>query len=63
MDMLKGRTLGVVVGNHHSELDDLSGLDLVYFARDKYAQGILEAANHYDFFGACRVPADTPNKS
>lgn len=55
-DMLRGSTLGVVVGNHHPELEKLYGFKRVYFANAKYAGGINEALSHYDFFGRCDVP-------
>lgn len=56
-DMLRGSTLGVVVGNHHPELEKLHGFKKVYFASANYAGGIDEALTHYDFFGCCDVPA------
>jgi sucrose-phosphate synthase len=56
-DMMRGNTLAVVVGNrHHEELSLLPDEDRIYFARDLYAAGILEAIEYYDFFGVCRVP-------
>ena len=56
-DMMRGNTLAVVVENrHHEELSLLPEVDRIYFADDRYAAGILEAIEHYDFFGACRVP-------
>ena len=56
-DMMRGNTLAVVVENrHHEELSLLPEVDRIYFADNRYAAGILEAIEHYDFFGACRVP-------
>jgi len=56
-DMMRGNTLAVVVENrHHEELSQLIDQERIYFAEQPYAQGILEAIDHYDFFGACRVP-------
>jgi sucrose-phosphate synthase len=56
-DMMRGDTLAVVVANrHHEELSDLVDFDRVYFAKQPLAAGILEAFEHYDFFGACRAP-------
>jgi sucrose-phosphate synthase len=56
-DMMRGNTLAVVVGNrHHEELSQLIDQERIYFAEQPYAQGILEAIDYYDFFGACRVP-------
>lgn len=53
-DMLRGNTLGVVVSNrHHEELSTLSDYDRVYFSRQPYAAGIIEAIDHYDFFQGC----------
>jgi len=57
-DMMRGNTLAVVVENRHGEeLSRLSDLDRIYFANRPYALGILEAINHYDFFGSCSLPA------
>ncbi|MTJ51907.1 HAD-IIB family hydrolase [Anabaena sp. UHCC 0253] len=49
--MLGGNTLGVVVGNYNPEIEKLRGVPQVYFAQGNYAWGILEALDHYDFFG------------
>jgi sucrose-phosphate synthase len=49
--MLGGNTLGVVVGNYSPEIEKLRGLSKIYFAEGHYAWGILEALDHYDFFG------------
>ncbi len=58
-DMMRGNTLAVVVANrHHEELSQLMDLERIYFARESYARGILEAIDHYDFFGSCTVPPD-----
>ncbi|MFL9709651.1 HAD-IIB family hydrolase [Methylobacillus sp. Pita1] len=48
-EMLVGDTLGVVVGNHSEELDELRGMEQVYFAQGRYAAGILEGIAHYRF--------------
>jgi len=50
--MLAGNTLGVVVGNHSKELAKLKSYPQIYFAQGEYAWGILEALDHYDFFGS-----------
>lgn len=50
--MLGGSTLGVVVGNYSREIDKLRGYPQIYFAEGNYAWGILEALDHYDFFGS-----------
>lgn len=57
-EMLKGNTLGVVVGNHSEELEVLRGRDRIYFAKGKYAWGILEGIDHYDFLGKIRNTYD-----
>ncbi|MBD2294194.1 HAD-IIB family hydrolase [Anabaena sphaerica FACHB-251] len=49
--MLGGQTLGVVVGNYSQEIEKLRGYPQIYFAEGHYAWGILEALDHYDFFG------------
>ncbi|MBN2887361.1 MAG: glycosyltransferase [Chromatiaceae bacterium] len=57
-DMMRGNTLAVVVANrHHEELSGLTEMDNLYFAHEAHALGILEAIEHYDFFGACAVPS------
>jgi len=59
-DMLRGNALAVVVANrHHEELSKLAEaeMDSIYFAQQDHALGILEAIDHYDFFGACCVPS------
>jgi sucrose-phosphate synthase len=57
-DMLRGRLLGVVVGNHHPELDKLRGFERIYFAQAMHARGILEAVEHFDLLNRCDVPAE-----
>jgi sucrose-phosphate synthase len=49
--MLAGNTLAVVVGNYSKEIEKLRGYPQIYFAQGHYAWGILEALDHYDFFG------------
>jgi sucrose-phosphate synthase len=56
--MLKGQTLGVVVGNYSPELELLRGKERVYFAERSHAWGVLEGIEHYDFFGAIRIPGE-----
>jgi sucrose-phosphate synthase len=41
--------LGVVVGNHHPDLEKLRGLKNVYFANAQHAAGILEGFENYNF--------------
>ena len=55
-DMLRGNTLGLVVGNHSPELAKLKGRERVYFAEQHYAWGILEGMQYYDFMGDMFVP-------
>jgi len=50
-DLLSGDTLGVVVGSHTGELEELIDHPRVYFASNMHGWGILEGAAHYDFFG------------
>lgn len=50
-EMLRGETLGVVVGNYSPELEELKGQPRIYFAEGHYAMGVLEGVDHYDFFG------------
>jgi len=61
-DMMRGNTLAAVVANRHDEeLSKLVELERIYFAKQSYAGGILEALDHYDFFNNCTVPdADGP---
>ncbi|HEC72855.1 MAG TPA: hypothetical protein ENI26_00595, partial [Methylophaga aminisulfidivorans] len=50
-DMMRGNTLAAVVANrHHEELSQLVDTDRIYFAKQAYAAGILEALDHYQFF-------------
>ena len=59
-DMMRGNTLAVVVSNrHHEELSQLIDVEHIYFASQPCALGILEAIEHYDFYGACRVPDES----
>ncbi len=62
-DMMRGKTLAVVVGNrHHEELSKLEDSESIYFAQKEGAGGILEALDHYDFFSSCHVPTETDSK-
>lgn len=49
LEMLSGKRLSIVVGNHSHELKDLEGNQRVYFANAEYAAGILEGMQHYNF--------------
>ncbi len=58
-DMMRGNTLAVVVSNRHNEeLSQLIDQQRIYFAKAPFAAGILEAVEHYDFLGECRVPEE-----
>ncbi|ADC72802.1 sucrose-phosphate synthase [Thioalkalivibrio sp. K90mix] len=57
-DMLRGRLLGVVVGNHQPELEGLRGFQRIYFADATYARGILEGIEHFDLPNRCDIPND-----
>jgi sucrose-phosphate synthase len=58
-DMMRGNTLAAVVANRHNEeLSQLAEIEQIYFAEQSYARGILEAIDHYDFFGSCRLPRE-----
>nr|VFK11997.1 MAG: sucrose-phosphate synthase [Candidatus Kentron sp. LPFa]VFK28002.1 MAG: sucrose-phosphate synthase [Candidatus Kentron sp. LPFa] len=57
-DMIRGNTLGSVIANPNADgLSHLAQGEGVYFSKGQYAQGILEAIEHYDFFGECRTPS------
>ncbi|MBU7582321.1 MAG: HAD-IIB family hydrolase [Nostoc sp. TH1S01] len=58
--MLTGNTLAVVVGNYSKEIHKLRGYPQIYFAQGCYAWGILEALDHYDFFGNLSVIQPEP---
>ncbi len=49
IEMLRGDTLGVVVGNFSRELKRLQGEPRIHFASGHYAAGVLEGIDHYDF--------------
>ncbi|MBW1745062.1 MAG: HAD-IIB family hydrolase [Deltaproteobacteria bacterium] len=48
-EMLRGEPLAVVVGNYSEELEKLKHGKNIYFAKQKYAGGIVEAVKHYNF--------------
>jgi sucrose-phosphate synthase len=53
-EMLRGNTLGVVVGNYDRELQHLFGKPRIYFASEGYAAGIIEGIEYYNFLGQVR---------
>jgi len=56
-DILRGNPLGaVVMPDGRNCLSGLQALTRVVFTEHYYAAGILEAVDHYDFFGACQLP-------
>ncbi|MFP4252522.1 MAG: HAD family hydrolase [Guyparkeria sp.] len=60
-DMLRGNPLGAVVTPDGArELPGLTELDRVIFTRGHGPGGVLEAIEHYDFFGACKLPDEPP---
>ena len=62
-DMMRGNTLAVVVANRNKEdLSQLQEFERIYFAQKSYEEGILEAIEHYDFFGKC-CPPETEEKT
>lgn len=56
--MLKGRTLGVVVGNHGQEMEKLRSLPRIYFAQASHAAGIIEGIEYYQFLEQIVIPND-----
>jgi sucrose-phosphate synthase len=56
-DMMRGITLAAVVANRHDEeLSQLVDVERIYFAKESFARGILEAIEHYDLYDRCRAP-------
>jgi len=48
-DMLTGDLLGIVVANYTKELEALKGRRRIYFAKNKFAAGIIEGIKYYNF--------------
>ena len=58
-DMMRGNTLAAVVGNSsHDELSNLEQNSSLYFAKNSFASGVLEAMEYYDFLGECKAPEE-----
>lgn len=57
-EMLRGNTLGVVIGNYSKELTKLKGKPRIYFAEGEHAWGVLEGMDYYDFLGDFRIPEE-----
>ena len=60
-EMLRGNTLGVIVGNYSEELAKLRGRSNVFFAHGAHAWGVLEGMNHYRFLENGTHEADHSN--
>lgn len=56
--MLRGRTLGVVVGNYSPELEKLRRQPRIYFAKAPHARGIIEGIDYYHFLDHITIPND-----
>ncbi|MFC2173516.1 HAD-IIB family hydrolase [Acidobacteriota bacterium] len=61
-EMLRGNTLGVVVGNYSKELNRLRGKPRIYFAGKANADGIIEGIDYYDFLGVIQIPEEAEPK-
>ena len=58
-DMMRGNTQAVVVANRHNEeLLELADIEHIYYAKQPFAAGILEAIKHYEFLDTCGVPPE-----
>lgn len=55
-ELLRGNTLGVVVGNYSPEIERLRGKPRIYFAEKNHAGGIVEGIQYYNFLGEIHVP-------
>lgn len=47
MDMLKGKTKGIVVANYSPELDELRKSKSIYFTKNSLSKGVLEGIKHH----------------
>lgn len=56
--MLKGATLGVVVGGFRNTLEPLKGLSRVYFSEKRGVSGLVDGLQYYNFMGEIRVPEE-----
>lgn len=48
-EMLRGEPKAVVVGNFSPELKKLKGMKNIYFSNNRYAAGIIDAIEKYQF--------------
>jgi sucrose-phosphate synthase len=55
-EMLSGDACAIVVGNYSPELEPLRGFPRIRFVSGKYARGVIEGLDHYDFFGEFKAP-------
>ncbi len=62
-EMLRGNTLGVVVGNYSKELRRLHGKPRIFFAEAHYARGIIEGINHYNFMEEIQIPEEVDDQA
>lgn len=63
-DMMRGNALAAVVSNRHDEeLSQLVDIERVYFAKQPFEAGILEALEYYDFFDTCQDPRESERPS
>jgi len=56
VEMLRGNTLAVVVGNHSQELNTLRGEPRIFFAHGDHAWGVIEGIDYYDFLNSIKIP-------
>lgn len=62
-DMMRGNVLAVVLANRHDEeLSQLVDNERIYFAKNSFEDGILEAIEYYDFFGECIAPEESESQ-
>ncbi|MDY6821002.1 MAG: HAD-IIB family hydrolase [Deferribacterota bacterium] len=54
-EMLVGNTLAVVVGNYSPEIEHLKNEPQIYFAKEKYAAGIIEGIYYYNFLEKIKI--------
>lgn len=57
-EMLRGGTLGVVVGNYSAELEKLRDRPRILFAQAHHARGIIEGMQYYNFLDHITIPND-----
>ncbi len=47
IDMLKGKTKGIVVANHSPEMEELKKNKLIYFSKEALSTGVLEGIHYH----------------